>query len=60
MNRRKHTGLIWTIIVVVLVVIGGIAGFAHHRQQLAKTVTVGVVGLTSQQQKIWDQVGKTA
>ena len=60
MKRRKHTGLIWTIIIVAIVVIGGIAGFAHHRQQQAKTVTVGVVGLTNQQQKIWDQVGKTA
>lgn len=60
MNRNKHTGLIWTIVIIAIIVIGGIAGFAHHRQQQAKTVTVGVVGLTSQQQKIWDQVNKTA
>lgn len=60
MKRNKHTGLIWTIVVLVIIVIGGIVGFAHHRQQQAKTVTVGVVGLTNQQQKIWDQVNKTA
>lgn len=60
MKRNKHTGLIWTIVILAIIVIGGIFGFAHHRQQQAKTVTVGVVGLTSQQQKIWDQVNKTA
>lgn len=57
--RKKHTGLIWTIVVVVIVLIGGFSIFHHHQQQ-AKTVTVGVVGQTSQQEKIWDQVNKTA
>ncbi|WP_295729102.1 MetQ/NlpA family ABC transporter substrate-binding protein [uncultured Limosilactobacillus sp.] len=60
MKRRKHTGLVWTIIVIAIIVIGGIAGVVHHRQQQAKTVTVGVVGLTNQQQKIWDEVNQTA
>ncbi|WP_251546041.1 MetQ/NlpA family ABC transporter substrate-binding protein [Limosilactobacillus caecicola] len=60
MKKRKHTGLIWTIVIIAIIVIGGIVGFAHHRQTQSKTVTVGVVGLTNEQQKIWDQVNKTA
>lgn len=59
MRRRNRSWIAW-LVVLVVVICGGIFGFAHHRQQQQKTVTVGVVGLTSQQQKIWDQVNKTA
>lgn len=56
---RRRSWIIW-LVVIVVVVIGGIFAFAHKRTQQSKTVTVGVVGLSNQDQKIWDQVEKTA
>lgn len=56
---RRRSWIIW-LVVIVVVVVGGIFAFAHKRTQQSKTVTVGVVGLSNQDQKIWDQVEKTA
>lgn len=59
MRKRRRNLIIW-LVVVAVVIIGGIVGFAHHRSQQSKTVTVGVVALSNNDQKIWDQVEKTA
>ena len=57
MRRKRHSGLIWWIIIAVIV-IGGIAGFVHQRLAQTKTTTVrlGLVGTDSQ--PVWDNVKK--
>ena len=57
MRRKRHSGLIWWIIIAVIV-IGGIAGFVHQRLAQTKTTTVrlGMVGTDSQ--PVWDNVKK--
>ncbi|MBU5309595.1 MetQ/NlpA family ABC transporter substrate-binding protein [Ligilactobacillus saerimneri] len=58
MRRRKNL-IIW-LVVLVAIIGGGIFSLVHKRTQQSKTVTVGVVGISNQDEKIWDQVKKTA
>lgn len=59
MNRRKKRNLIW-IIVAVVIVIAGIFSFTSFGKSREQTVTIGVVTPSKQDEKIWDQVKKTA
>lgn len=51
--RRKHTGLI-SLIVIVIVIIAGAFGFVHHHNVQKKTVRLGLVGTDSQ--PVWNNV----
>ena len=56
--RRK--GLIGFIAVIIVIAVAAFFTFGHKKTEAKKTVTVGVVGQTNQDEKIWDQVKKTA
>lgn len=60
MKKRKQRNLIIWLILAVVVVVGGIFSFAHSQKQKAQTVTVGVMTQTNAEQKIWEQIAKTA
>lgn len=56
--RRK--GLLGFIAVIIVIVVAAFFTFGHKKTEAKKTVTVGVVGQTNQDEKIWNQVKKTA
>lgn len=56
--RRK--GLLGFIAVIIVIAVAAFFTFGHKKTEARKTVTVGVVGQTNQDEKIWNQVKKTA
>lgn len=56
--RRK--GLLGFIAVIIVIAVTAFFTFGHKKTEAKKTVTVGVVGQTNQDEKIWNQVKKTA
>lgn len=56
--RRK--GLLGFIAVIIVIAVAAFFTFGHKKTEAKKTVTVGIVGQTNQDEKIWDQVKKTA
>ena len=56
--RRK--GLLGFIAVSIVIAVAAFFTFGHKKTEAKKTVTVGVVGQTNQDEKIWNQVKKTA
>lgn len=56
--RRK--GLLGFIAVIIVIAVAAFFTFGHKKTEAKKTVTVGVVGQTNQDEKIWDQVKKIA
>ena len=56
--RRK--GLLGFIAVIIVIAVAAFFTFGHKKTEAKKTVTVGVVGQTNQDEKIWNQVRKTA
>ncbi|URI13001.1 MetQ/NlpA family ABC transporter substrate-binding protein [Ligilactobacillus salivarius] len=56
--RRK--GLLGFITVIIVIAVAAFFTFGHKKTEAKKTVTVGVVGQTNQDEKIWNQVKKTA
>lgn len=56
---KNKNWIIWTVVAVVIVVIGWFS-FGHSSQTSSKTVTVGVVGQTSQDETIWKEIAKVA
>ncbi len=56
--RRK--GLLGFIAVIIVIAVAAFLTFGHKKTEAKKTVTVGVVGQTNQDEKIWNQVKKTA
>lgn len=56
--RRK--GLLGFIVVIIVIAVAAFFTFGHKKTEAKKTVTVGVVGQTNQDEKIWNQVKKTA
>ena len=56
--RRK--GLLGFIAVIIVIAVAAFFTFGHKKTEAKKTVTVGVVGQTYQDEKIWNQVKKTA
>lgn len=61
MRKRKQKRLIWgTIIVVFLLVAGFFSFHGLGSKQSSKTITVGIMTPTKADEKIWNQVKKTA
>ncbi|MDO4912293.1 MAG: MetQ/NlpA family ABC transporter substrate-binding protein [Lactobacillus sp.] len=59
--RRSHNKTIFGIIALIVVALLAWFSFGpKNSHQAAKTVTIGVVGQTSEDQKIWDSVAETA
>ena len=56
--RRK--GLLGFIAVIIVIAVAAFFTFGHKKTEAKKTVTVGVVGQTNHDEKIWNQVKKTA
>lgn len=56
--RRK--GLLGFIAVIIVIAVAAFFTFGHKKTEAKKTVTVGIVGQTNQDEKIWNQVKKTA
>lgn len=56
--RRK--GLLGFIAVIIVIAVAAFFTFGHKKTEAKKTVTVGVVGQTNQDEKIWNQVKKKA
>ena len=56
--RRK--GLLGFIAVIIVIAVAAFFTFGHKKTEAKKTVTVGVVGQTNQDEKIWNQVKKSA
>lgn len=56
--RRK--GLLGFIAVIIVIAVAAFFTFGHKKTEAKKIVTVGVVGQTNQDEKIWNQVKKTA
>ena len=60
-KRRRRNTIIWSIIILVILVAGWFSfGTGINPTQQNKTVTVGVVGLSKQDQAIWKSVAETA
>lgn len=60
MRRRQRNRIIWLVVILAVIIVAGIFGLTRQRTQQRKTVTVGVVAISNDEQKIWDQVAKTA
>lgn len=61
MHKKKiRARIIWSVIGVVLLILGWFSFGPSRSNQSNKTITVGVVSQTKQGQQIWDQVAKTA
>ncbi|EHS85637.1 ABC superfamily ATP binding cassette transporter, binding protein [Limosilactobacillus gastricus PS3] len=59
MSKKTRNWLIG-IIILLVVVIGGYFSFVRPQQQAAKTVTIGIMSGTKQDDQLWDSVAKTA
>jgi D-methionine transport system substrate-binding protein len=61
MHKKKvRARIIWSVIGIVILILGWFSFGPSPSNQSNKTVTVGVVSQTKQGQQIWDQVAKTA
>ena len=58
-KKRQKRLIIWGLVALVII-IAGYFSFGRSQQQSSQTVTVGIMTPTSTDQKIWDQVKKTA
>lgn len=59
-KRRRRNTIIWTIIIALIVVAGWFSFGPGISSKQPKTVTVGIVGESKQEQAIWKSVAKTA
>lgn len=60
-RKRVRNRIIWSIVGVLILIAGWFSfGPTQADSQNNKTVTVGVVGLSKQDEEIWDSVAKTA
>lgn len=60
MRKKKQKRLVIWLILAVVVVVGAVFSFGLTGQKQNKTVTVGVVSPSTADEKIWNQVAKTA
>lgn len=60
MRKRKKKNLIIWIIVALVIIIAGYFSFIRPQQQARRTVTVGIMAGSKQDDKIWQSVSKTA
>lgn len=58
-KKRQKRLIIWGLVALVII-IAGYFSFGRSQQQSSQTVTVGIMTPTNADQKIWDQVKKTA
>ena len=56
----RRNVLLGFIAVIIVIAVAAFFTFGHKKTEAKKTVTVGVVGQTNQDEKIWNQVKKTA
>ena len=60
-KRRRRNTIIWTIIGILIIIAGWFSfGPGIPSQVPNKTVTVGIVGESKQEEAIWKSVAKTA
>lgn len=57
---KKTTKYTIGIVIVLLIVVAGYFSFAHGGSAKSRTVTIGIMSGTKQDDKIWDTVSKTA
>lgn len=60
MKRKKRRNIIIWSVVALIVVIAGYFSFIHPQQQAKRTVTVGIMAGSKQDDEIWNSVSKTA
>lgn len=58
-KRKKRNIIIWAI-VAVLVIIAGYFSFIRPQEQAKRTVTIGIMAGSKQDDEIWNTVSKTA
>lgn len=54
MKAKNHHSIIWTLVIAVLVIIGGITFYLHHSSE--KTITVGSQGTDT---AVWQHIAKS-
>ena len=60
MKRKKRRNIIIWSVVALIVVIAGYFSFIRPQQQAKRTVTVGIMAGSKQDDEIWNSVSKTA
>ncbi|PWT29826.1 ABC transporter substrate-binding protein [Limosilactobacillus reuteri] len=60
MKRKKRKNIIIWSVVALIVVIAGYFSFIRPQQQAKRTVTVGIMAGSKQDDEIWNSVSKTA
>lgn len=58
-KRKQRNAIIWTIVALVIIV-AGYFSFVRPQQQAKRTVTVGIMAGSKQDDQIWQAVSKTA
>lgn len=58
-KRRRKNRIIW-IIVALVIVVAGYFSFVRPQQQAKRTVTIGIMAGSKQDEQIWKSVSKTA
>lgn len=58
-RRKKKRTIIW-LIVALVIIIAGYFSFVRPQQQAKRTVTVGIMAGSNQDDRIWESVSKTA
>lgn len=58
-KRRRKTRIIWSI-VIIFILIAGYFSFVRPQQQAKRTVTIGIMAGSKQDDQIWQSVSKTA
>ncbi|MBB1094664.1 MetQ/NlpA family ABC transporter substrate-binding protein [Limosilactobacillus sp. BG-MG3-A] len=60
MKRKKRRNIIIWSVVALIVIIAGYFSFVRPQQQAKRTVTVGIMAGSKQDDEIWNSVSKTA
>lgn len=55
MNRNNHRGLIWTLVVLAVVIVGGLT-YYFHSQSANTSITIGSQGTDTQ---VWQHIAKS-
>lgn len=58
-SKKKRNTIIW-IVVALVVVIAGYFSFIRPQEQAKRTVTIGIMAGSKQDDEIWKTVSKTA
>ncbi|MCD7130732.1 MetQ/NlpA family ABC transporter substrate-binding protein [Limosilactobacillus agrestis] len=60
MKRKKRRNIIIWLVVALIVIIAGYFSFVRPQQQAKRTVTVGIMAGSKQDDEIWNSVSQTA